>query len=83
LPGINGIDGKKLFGADIELQHIPIIALSASAMSNDIKKAMAVGFNRYLTKPVNIQELKDTINLFLPPISTVQQINKFNRQLYP
>jgi len=83
LPGINGIDGKKLFGADIELQHIPIIALSASAMSNDIKKAMAVGFNRYLTKPVNIQELKDTINLFLPPISTVQQINKFNGQLYP
>lgn len=65
LPGINGIDGKKLFAADVVLQHIPIVALSASAMQNDIEQAMTAGFNKFLTKPVDMQDLKETIQLFI------------------
>ena len=54
LPGISGIDAMRVLHRDPATRHIPIIALSANAMLEDIEKGIDAGFFRYLTKPVKI-----------------------------
>ncbi len=39
-----------------------MIALSANAMPADIKKGLAAGFFRYLTKPIKVGEFMDTLD---------------------
>jgi CheY-like chemotaxis protein len=41
--------------------RIPIIALSASAMKDDMERGMAHGMTDYLTKPVNLKILTSTL----------------------
>jgi PAS domain S-box-containing protein len=57
LPGMNGIEAMHLLRASPETAHIPVIALSAAAMVRDKTKVSAAGFHRYLTKPVDVDEL--------------------------
>ena len=44
---------------------IPIIALTAYAMSGDEEKFLASGINAYISKPVDIWELSDTLRMAL------------------
>lgn len=62
LPGISGIQVLKILSEDPATAHIPIVALSANAMPRDIAMGLAVGFFRYLTKPIKIKEFMDTLN---------------------
>ena len=48
-----------------EKMDIPIIALTAYAMKGDEEKTLAAGCNAYLSKPINGQQLLDTIQQFL------------------
>ncbi|MBF0252955.1 MAG: response regulator [Candidatus Omnitrophica bacterium] len=45
-------------------KNIPIIALTAAAMVEDEKRAMDVGMNGFLTKPIDVTKLKDMIKKF-------------------
>ncbi len=47
------------------LNHIPIIALTAHAMTNDRERAKAVGCTEYETKPINFQQLLGKIQQLL------------------
>jgi PAS domain S-box-containing protein len=49
------------------ISRVPIIGLSAAATSRDRARAQAAGFDRYLTKPVDIYELRRVIESYLPP----------------
>ncbi len=62
LPGMSGFDAVKVLASWPETRHIPVIALSAAAMSRDTIRARDAGFFRYLTKPVKIDELLETLN---------------------
>ena len=62
LPGINGIQALKILAADPATAQIPVIALSANAMPRDIEKGLEAGFFRYLTKPIRVNELMDTLD---------------------
>ncbi len=44
---------------------VPIIAMTANAFAEDKEKAFAVGMNGYLSKPINIPELMETIRKIL------------------
>jgi PAS domain S-box-containing protein len=65
LPGMSGFDVLKQVRHDPGTQGIPVIALSASAMDRDLKRAEDAGFARYLTKPVNVDVLLSTLERFL------------------
>jgi CheY-like chemotaxis protein len=54
LPGISGVEAMEILHADPATAHIPIIALSANAVSRDIEKALEAGFFNYLTKPIKV-----------------------------
>ena len=63
LPGISGVQALKILAADPETAQIPVIALSANAMPGDIEIGLEAGFLRYLTKPIKVNELMDTLDI--------------------
>jgi PAS domain S-box-containing protein len=65
LPGISGIEALKILREDPVTAHIPVVALSANAMLGDIEKALQAGFFRYLTKPIKVRELMETLEVAL------------------
>jgi signal transduction histidine kinase/CheY-like chemotaxis protein len=75
LPGISGIEALGMLRKDPATAHIPVIALSASAMPRDIEKGMKAGFLRYLTKPIRITEFLDTLDMALA-VSATGSANK-------
>ena len=62
LPGISGLQALKILHEDLETAHIPVIALSANAMPRDIERGMEVGFFRYLTKPIKVNEFMEALD---------------------
>jgi len=62
LPGMSGFEAIERLKRQPETQNIPVIALSAAAMSKDIQKGAEAGFFAYLTKPFVIDELLTTID---------------------
>ncbi len=64
LPGISGYEILKVLKQDPLTQHLPVVALSASAMATDIEKGLKMGFDEYLTKPLDIDKLASVFNRF-------------------
>ena len=62
LPGKNGYQALEDFKSDENLRSIPVIAVTAKAMPSDISKGKEAGFNDYLTKPLDLKKLIETIN---------------------
>ena len=56
LPGIDGIEAFRRVRDDPATAHIPIIAVTASAMPEEANKMKHAGFDGFLTKPINIRE---------------------------
>jgi CheY-like chemotaxis protein len=70
LPGMSGFEAMKCLREWPETRDIPVIALSAAAMVRDASRINDAGFYRYLTKPVKVDELTQTLEeLLTPPAS--------------
>lgn len=65
LPKMNGYEVLSEIQADKELKDIPVIAVTANAMINDIEQGNAAGFSDYLTKPLDIRKLISTVDHYL------------------
>jgi PAS domain S-box-containing protein len=65
LPGMSGIKAMQILRADTATAHIPVVALSASAIPRDIECGLEAGFFRYLTKPIKVREFMDTLDIAL------------------
>jgi CheY-like chemotaxis protein len=65
LPVIDGWEATRQVRANAGTQKIPIIALTAHAMTEDKDKAMAAGCDDFDTKPVDIQRLLGKIQALL------------------
>ncbi|MBM4296214.1 MAG: response regulator [Deltaproteobacteria bacterium] len=57
LPGMDGVTAMKQLKADAATKNIPIIAVTASAMTNNRAAMLAEGFDGYQTKPISLKEL--------------------------
>ena len=56
LPGIDGITALKQLRAEPKTKSIPVIAITASAMTHNRKTMLAEGFDGYQTKPISLKE---------------------------
>jgi PAS domain S-box-containing protein len=65
LPGMSGIDATKQLAEWPETKAIPVIALTAAALTRDTARGRESGFYRYLTKPVKVDELTGVLEELL------------------
>ena len=65
MPGMDGLEAMRQIRVDPTLGEIPIIALTALAMTGDQERCLKAGANHYLTKPVKLKQLANTIEQFL------------------
>lgn len=65
LPDIDGWEATRIIRQDSATGHIPVMGLSAHAMSGDHEKALAAGCDDYDTKPIDMPRLLDKINTLL------------------
>lgn len=76
LPGMSGIEVLRQLRADPLTGNIPVIALTANAMQRDIERGQAAGFNRYLTKPIDIDRFTEAINSTLAQLRSAHAAPK-------
>jgi two-component system, cell cycle response regulator DivK len=72
LPGIDGVETFRQLRADPVTRAIPVIAVTASAMTHSRQQIMAAGFDGYQTKPIAVKEFLEVVRHVLdrqPPRS--------------
>jgi two-component system, cell cycle response regulator DivK len=65
LPGMDGITAMKQLKADPKTQAISIIAITASAMTNNRTSMLAEGFDGYQTKPISLKDFLGEVERLL------------------
>ena len=67
MPMMNGYEATKMIRAcsHPQAKTIPIIALTADAFEEDVRKAMNAGMNAHIPKPIDLNTLRTTIARFL------------------
>lgn len=66
LPGIDGHEALQLLRADPRCRDIPVVAVTAFAMKDDLARAEAAGFDGYIAKPISVYALPEQLARFLP-----------------
>jgi CheY-like chemotaxis protein len=69
LPGIDGWEATRQLKGSASSRHIPIIVLSAHAMTNDRDLALAAGADDFDTKPVRFEQLLGKIDTLLKGVA--------------
>lgn len=57
LPEMDGFAAMQCLREDARTQHIPVVAVSANAMAQDLERGRSAGFADYVTKPIDISRL--------------------------
>jgi CheY-like chemotaxis protein len=65
LPGISGIDALRLLREADDTRHIPVMAVTASAMTTDRQRIMAAGFDSYQSKPISVRAFVEAVEQLL------------------
>ena len=61
LPGIDVIEAFRRIRGNAATAHIPIMAVTASAMPEEAKKMKDAGFDGFQTKPINVKEFMQAV----------------------
>jgi CheY-like chemotaxis protein len=64
-PGGNGVDLLREIRNDAAFAKLPIVALTASAMSGDRERFLQQGFTAYMSKPIDVKGFCATVEAFL------------------
>jgi two-component system, cell cycle response regulator DivK len=67
LPGIDGMEATSRIKSSPDLSQIPIVAVTANAMRGDREKIIAAGCDDYLQKPIDNDELINTVQRYIGP----------------
>ncbi|WP_172195792.1 response regulator [Saccharibacillus qingshengii] len=67
LPDMDGFEGIGSLRSDLKTASIPVWAVSASALDDDVQRGLEAGFQRYLKKPLGmgpfVRQIKESLNL--------------------
>jgi len=66
MPVMNGFDATTAIRA-MGLVTLPVVAMTANAMEEDRRHAIACGMNAHIAKPIEVDELIDTLTRLAPP----------------
>ncbi len=69
MPDMDGLEASRQIRdprSEVLNHHIPIIAMTASAMQGDRDRCLAAGMNDYVSKPVKLKELTAALDRWLP-----------------
>ncbi len=64
MPGLNGLEATQLireYEKQMNLPRVPIIGMTAHALSGDRERCLSVGMDDYISKPFNPEELKEKL----------------------
>lgn len=65
MPGIDGWEALRRIRADDEISACPVVAVSAHAMTSDRERALAAGFDGYMSKPIDAPTFVETVLSYL------------------
>ncbi|RPI92532.1 MAG: response regulator [Chloroflexi bacterium] len=65
MPEMDGLTATAQLRQNAELEHIPIIALTANLMHNVLEKALHAGCDGYIAKPITVDDLPKQVMSFL------------------
>ena len=66
MPGIDGLEASRRLRAEPRHAQLPIIALTANALSEDRERCLAAGMNDHLAKPIELALLLDALRRWAP-----------------
>ena len=66
MPVQGGHDATRVLRRRFDAQTLPIIALTAAALTSERDEALAAGMNDFLTKPLDAQRLQDALLRWAP-----------------
>ena len=66
LPGIGGHEALLRMRSDPRCSSVPVVAVTAFAMKDDIERAEEAGFDGYIAKPISVRALPKQLAAFLP-----------------
>ena len=66
MPHLDGVSVCKQLRADAEFVSLPIIMLSGKTQQKAVQEGLAAGANRYLRKPITVEELIQNVRELLP-----------------
>ncbi|MHA7816883.1 MAG: response regulator [Pseudohaliea sp.] len=65
MPGMSGYELLERLREDEALKAIPVLAVTANAMPQDVERGRQAGFADYITKPINLAALLDSVSHWL------------------
>lgn len=65
IPKVDGYEVTRRLKSQEDFKDIPIVALTAHAMKGDREKFLGMGFEGYISKPINIHELPEQVRAYL------------------
>jgi two-component system, cell cycle response regulator DivK len=65
LPGIDGTEALRLIRSGSRNRGVPVVAVTASAMTDDRARAFAAGFDGYVEKPISARALPQQVREFM------------------
>ena len=81
MPVMNGIEAAKIIKNEKEIQHIPIIMLTASGNKEDIVEGLEAGAIDYITKPFFMPELKARLKAVLQHKIMYDELKRIQQNL--
>jgi PAS domain S-box-containing protein len=66
MPVMDGLTATRLIRADGRFRNLPILAMTAHAMSSDRERSVAAGMNDHLTKPISPNRLMEALLQWMP-----------------
>jgi two-component system sensor histidine kinase/response regulator len=73
MPGLDGLEATRLIRQDLRWKALPIVAMTAHAMTGDKERCLEAGMNDYISKPVHPSHLLNTVSEHLANRSVVSE----------
>lgn len=61
MPDVSGLEVLRFMRREPDLQQIPVVIVSAKTLPEDIRTGLEAGATAYLTKPVDVNKLRETV----------------------